>query len=200
MDIQFDQILYMGAHLHIDMINYFPKCKKFIFIDIEPRNEFDDLYDDRLFREDFVPKLINKFTTNNFIITSITKLDNTYHKKFNIQEKPYLNPHLIKAYNYTTNVQIKYYISTNILFNMNDELKNDIHNCNGLYIAGYLPNDYLFTLLNKDIILIGDNKTIYEDIINYNFKNYYLVYRNENDQFIKYYNYNTMKPFIYGKN
>ncbi len=200
MDIQLDQILYMGPHCHVEMINYFPKCKKFIFIDIEPRNEYDDLYDERLFRTDFVPKLIAKFTSNNFIITSILKLDNNYHKKFNIPEKPYLNPHLIKAYNYTTNVQIKYYISTNILFNMNDELKNDIYNCNGIYVAGYMPNDYLLSLLNKEITFIGDNNTIYEQTINYNFKNYYLVYRNDNNQFVKYYSYNTMDQFIYGKN
>lgn len=200
MDIEIDQILYMGAHCHIEMINYFPKCKKFIFIDIEPRNEFDDLYDERLFRTDFVPKLISKFTTNNFIITSIVKLDNNYHKKFNIKDKPYLNPHLIIAYNYTKNIQIKYYISTNILFNMNDQLKNDIYNCNGLYVAGYWPNDYLVTLLNKDITFIGDSNTIYEDKFNFNFKNYYLVYRNENEQFVKYDCYNTMDQFIYGKN
>lgn len=200
MDIQLNQILYMGPSFHLEMINYFPKCKKFIFIDIEPRNEFDDLYDEILFKNNFVPKLISKFTINNFIITNIIKLDNNYHKKFNIEEKPYLNPHLITAYNYTTNVQIKYYISTNILFNMNDQLKNDIYNCNGLYTAGYWPNDYLTTLLNKDVTFIGDNNTIYEEKFNFNFKSYYLLYRNENNQFIKYERYNNMDQFIYGKN
>jgi hypothetical protein len=106
---------------------------------------------------------------------------------------PYVNPHLFIFKN--SDRIIKYYISTNILFNMNKMLEDDIKTSDTLYVAGYAPDVELLKYLNNKINFIGDNETVYfyerdpdeNNIIsnyiegnikldNY-FDNYYLVWR-----------------------
>ena len=36
-----DQILYIGPWFDLKPINIFNKCKKFIYIDLQPRTQFD---------------------------------------------------------------------------------------------------------------------------------------------------------------
>jgi hypothetical protein len=72
---------------------------------------------------------------------------------------PYINPHLFIFRN--ENRIIKYYISTNILFNMNKLLEDDIKTSDTLYVAGYFPNEELLKYFSKKMIFAGDDDTVY---------------------------------------
>lgn len=49
-----NKILYVGADLHITPVTHFPQTKQFIFIDSQPRSEFESTH----------PKFYNGFTDN----------------------------------------------------------------------------------------------------------------------------------------
>lgn len=212
MDEMFLQILYMGAGKHIEVTTYFPNCKKFIFIDILPRNEYDDLFDIRLCHKTFVKDIVTKFLKFNFILIATQDLDEKYYNNtaklyymdsYNTAKLNYMNPYLFEFYNHKTDTLIKYYMSTNILFNMNNILKNDIYNCDCIFNCGYHPNEYLKELLNTNITFVGCNTTCYKtdefNFNNFNFNNYFLIFKNKDELFIKYDKYNNMNEIINAK-
>ncbi len=186
MSSKFNKILYSGAWHHIEVVDYFPNCNEFILIDTQPRSEHDekDYFYDGFYRPTFIDKLVKKCINKGFIHTNTIELEPTY---MNI-DLPYINPHLFIFRN--ENRIIKYYISTNILFNMNKLLEDDIKTSDTLYVAGYFPDEELFKYFNKKMIFVGDDKTVYfskqysEDnniissgLLNDYFNKYYLVCR-----------------------
>ena len=58
------------------------------------------------------------------------------------QKYKFANPTLIIFENKETKQIIKYYISTNIKYNMNELLKKDISESTGLIVQGYIPIIY----------------------------------------------------------
>ncbi len=193
----FKKVLYLGAWDHIEVVNYFPNCNEFVFIDTQPRCEYIDDYPyDRLFKVNFIENIKTKFKQFDFILDNIIELDHNYLRDLKYKY-PYINPHLFIFHSKSINRTIKYYISTNILFNMNEMLEKDIYEADSLYVAGYSPDNELLKyfyspseLLNgiiKKKHFIGDNETIYDrddnTIISINnnlddyFDNYYLVWR-----------------------
>ena len=200
MTSNFKKVLYLGAGAHIEVVNYFPNCNEFVLIDTQPRSEHDekDYFYEGFYRPKFIDRIVNKLTKGSkygFILNEIIELDPNYintiktielqpHNR-NIINIPYINPHLFIFKN--SNRILKYYISTNILFNMNNMLEEDIKSCDTLYVAGYHPDIILLNYINKKINFIGDNNTVYfydydkdENTIisnNIKFDNYYLVWR-----------------------
>ncbi len=197
---KFNKVLYLGAWDHIEVINYFPNCNEFILIDTKPRSEHDEKYYfyKGFYRELFIKIITKKCKKYGFNLDQIIELDTNYINKIkniesndniNINSIPYINPHLLIFKNDSNRI-IKYYISTNILFNMCPMLEKDIYEADSLYVAGYYPDcELLKYFLNKKKNFVGDNKTYYNKdydddynhIININlddyFDNYYLVWR-----------------------
>jgi hypothetical protein len=202
MSNSFKKVLYLGAGNDIEVVNYFPKCNEFILIDTQPRSEHDtkDYFYEGFYRDTFFNRVIKKCEKYGFILNEIIELEPNYIKNIqtietsseymnNISDIPYINPHLLIFKN--KDRTIKYYISTNILFNITPILEDDIKTSDTLYVAGYHPDVELLKYINKKINFVGDDKTIYflepdEDehtIISNNielndyFDNYYLVWR-----------------------
>ncbi len=199
----FKKVLYLGSGDDIEVINHFPNCNEFILIDTQPRSEHDteNCFYDGFYRDNFLKRVISKCKKYGFILDKTIELDQNYINKiqlFELQknyinlsnELPYINPHLLIFKN--GNRLIKYYISTNILFNMFPILEEDIKSCDTLYVAGYHPDVGLLKYITKKLNFVGDDKTVYfykpdkdENTIITNsniklndyFDNYYLVWR-----------------------
>ena len=119
--------------------------KKFIFIDTQPRSEFDSR------------RYYSSYYNNNFLKKLIIKL-----KKLNFDKKeeiifgnseislPYINSTLLTFYNSRSDQVIDYYVSTNILYNMNLQLLEDIKSSHGLIVSSYYPH--------KDLLNYFDNR------------------------------------------
>ena len=193
-----EKILYIGTSLNIDIIEDFSYIKEFVFVDNQPRSKNDRYYySDRDNNKDFINDLISITKKYGFNLDKIFILDESYYKKIlNIKKKIYysffeipvnLNPELYIFENKEKNQIIKYYISTNILYNMNYTLLEDIKDSDALIINEYIPNIKLFDYFDEKMkILIGYINTIFStnnDYINkisFKFTKYYLFNNNDN--------------------
>jgi hypothetical protein len=203
----FKKVLYFGPWDHIEVVNYFPKCNEFILIDTQPRSQHDEknYFYEGFYRDTFLNRVIEKCEKYGFILDNTIELDPNYIKNIQTIETstkymdkdiiPYINPHLFIFKNHSKNDNriIKYYISTNILFNMNQMLEDDIRTSDTLYVAGYFPDIELLKYINKKINFVGDNDTVYfyepdpdenniiiayrDNYISFSEFNYYLVWR-----------------------
>ena len=161
-----NKILYIGTGLHLDPLFHFTKTKEFVFVDVQPRSEFDkpDSFFDGFYRKSFYSNLIKKAKEYNFILEKTEEFDSGYFSNLlsfkqrvywfgRVKETfPYICPTLLIFYNYKTGQKLKYYISTNILYNMNFNLENDIKGCEGLIIAGYHPDKVLLKYISSNPI------------------------------------------------
>jgi hypothetical protein len=193
--LKLNKILYLGTNTHIECINYFPLCNEFIFIDTLPRNEWDGLIeDDNIYNTSFIKIILDKFYSFGFCVNKIIDLYPNY-KPYNVI-KPYINPHLFEFIDKAKKRKIKYYCSTNILYNMTYLLHKDIYESDGLYVAGYEPDKILFNYFKlNDILLkkvfIGDNISNYDnfksiELISEYFNSYYIISRDlETNKYIK---------------
>ena len=133
------KLLYIGAGLHIEPVKHFPQTKNFVFIDSQPRSEFDSSYPKfylKFYRSNFLNELVDSCLYYGFILDSYTFLDKTYYKKI-ISKKWYytsciykipsdINPVMLVFYNRRTQQKLTYYASTNIIFNMSKTLKKSV--------------------------------------------------------------------------
>jgi hypothetical protein len=196
MSNNFKKVLYIGAWDHIEIVDYFPNCDEFILIDTQPRSQWDiNTFCKDLYQKKFIEVLINKFKDYGFILDIEIKLDKNFDDNYH-DNYCYINPHLFlfKSMNTQRVKIIKYYISTNILYNMTQILEQDIMESDTLYVAGYFPDKELLKYIKNKINFVGDDETIYNNyndqdenniIYNFNINNnindyfdsYYLVYR-----------------------
>lgn len=179
MTSKFKKVLYVGAWNHIEVINYFPHCKEFILIDTQPRSDNDekDYFYEGFYREKFIKTITNKCKKYRFVLEQIIELDENYLSHYN--DYPYINPHLF-IFKYK-DIVIKYYISTNILFNMHPMLEKDIYEADTLYNAGYHPDCKLLKYFSLNGIIkkknfVGDNQTCY-----------YIEYEDDDNNIIKFF-------------
>lgn len=196
MSNNFKKVLYIGAWDHIEIVDYFTNCDEFILIDIQPKSQWDiNTFCKDFYQKKFIEVLINKCKDYGFILDIEIKLDNKEDDYHDDDNYCYINPHLFLFKSIDTQRVriIKYYISTNILYNMTPILKEDIMESDTLYVAGYHPDKELLKYIKKKINFVGDDETIYNNYnndetdknsiinntnnINDYFDNYYLVYR-----------------------
>jgi len=213
-----DKILYIGTGCHIEPIIQFPYTKEFIFIDTLPRAEADEIsFSKNLYKTYFIVEVINRFKDYGFTLMEKYSIDNNYHNNiftlfqklyYKIYKKPqYINPHVCIFFNMKTNQTVKYYISTNILYNMNTDLLFDIKNADALLISRYFPDIKLLDFFDKPKILLAYSNTYYKkinNIENSDIKNIlYFLHNNNNNIISKYFskfyyiNYNTSKKTEY---
>jgi hypothetical protein len=202
MSNHFKKVLYLGAWDHIEIVDYFPDCNEFILIDTQPRSQWDiKTFCKDFYQKNFIEELINKCKDYGFILDIEIKLEDNLDDNF-----PYINSHLFVFKNNFNSMiahrtrTIKYYISTNILYNMKPILEQDIIESDTLYVAGYHPDKELLKYIKNKINFVGDNDTVYNNynndetdknsIINNtndhfnHFNHYYLIYR-ESKKLIK---------------
>ena len=188
------KILYVGSSLNIQIVKDFEYVKEFVLIDNQPRSKSDRYYfSNKDYNEQFLEELLKICSQYGFTLNNIFILDENYYKNILILKKHIyysffelpknLNPELYIFENKNTNQNIKYYISTNILYNMNYTLLEDIKDCNTLIINEYIPNVKLLDYFNKMEIFIGYIKTC--------FSTSYICINNLLSKFKKYYLFNN---------
>jgi hypothetical protein len=166
-----DKLLYIGAGLDFSPVIHFSQVREFVFIDTQPRSEFDGhIYDGSLFfdgfyRHKFIDLLVKNAAKFGFELVERIELDSDYHNQILTQEQkdfwgmnfleifPDINPNLLIFLNSSTSQIVKYYISTNIKLNMCERIKMDIAETNGLIIAGYHPDKIILEYISKPIKL-----------------------------------------------
>jgi hypothetical protein len=185
------QFLYFGVWNHFDPIIHFPDCKTFIFIDTQPRTEWDfspNTFDTDVYRRNFINVIKSDLNNLGFNLIEYRCLDYNYIKnisshKFDFDTKksyierkyiqpielnniinsyPFINPHLFVFYNEQNKQTIKYYVSTNIKYTMTNELKSDIESSTVLVCAGFAPDIELLQYIIKPINFYGYTGTVYD--------------------------------------
>ncbi len=196
----FKKILYLGAGEDIEVINIFPNCNEFILIDTKPRSEHDNenYFYEGFYRENFLKIIINKCKKYGFILEQTIELEPKYINKINIIEKdndyntdlnsiPYINPHLLIFNSSSMNNKIiKYYISTNILFNMHPILEKDIYEADTLYISGYHPDCELLKYFYSPIEL-SNGLIKKKNFVGNSYTCYYIDFEDDDNSIIKYF-------------
>jgi hypothetical protein len=150
--------LYIGAGIDIQPILHFPLAQVFICIDSQPFSEYGrgELFDDEMYRYNFIEKLINAYTQIGFILSS----RKIYHKNTNHN----IQPELFIFWNKGTHQHIKYYTSTDILYDLNPELINDIHQTTALIVSRYFPHKILLDYIQPPIEFYGYDTTVWDYI------------------------------------
>jgi hypothetical protein len=164
-------ILYVGAWDDISVINDYPNCVEYIFIDTQPRRESERSieYDEHLYRHHFIENIITKFGKEGFFIKDSYSIDENYYThcmtKTQIENGVplYVNPTVLYFENPISKTFIKYYVSTNIKYNMCNELKNDIGMCDGFITAGCFPNKEYLDYFQKPKIFLAYSGTVYSE-------------------------------------
>jgi hypothetical protein len=194
-----EQLLYLGPWYDFNPIIDF-NAKKYIYIDTQPRSEFDDFtkntFYPEFYKHNFIVELMIKLKSLGFRIIRNKKntycLDNSYYKTLlgftNHETKnlySFINPWLFTFFNSSNGKIIKYYVSTNIKFNMCEELKLDIEESDGLIYSGYAPDKILLNYIIKPINFYGYKDSCYnadefeeeeDNIIKFISKNEYQQY------------------------
>lgn len=163
-----NSLLYIGAGTDTNPLCHFLDVKTFICIDTQPRSEFDsvDNYIHVYSHQDFVNKLILQYEKIGFKLRSEKMLDEEYYKRIlnndqvaiyesEINSFKFINPALLIFENLDSDQMVKYYISTNILSNMNTELVDDIKAISGLIVCGFYPDKSILDYIVKPISFYG---------------------------------------------
>jgi hypothetical protein len=175
MNITCNKILYIGAGLNIQYVQHFPDTKNFVFIDSLPRSKSETLnpkFNPENYKCNFINDLFIICNHYGFQIDSFTNLDKKYHKKIISKFWYYtswiykipidINPIRLVFFNKKTNQKISYYISTNILHNMNKILQHEINTCDGILVSEYYPENEILRYFVKPMIFFGYTNTSYQ--------------------------------------
>jgi hypothetical protein len=171
-----NKILYIGSGLHLEPLKQFKSTKEFVFVDVQPRSEFDssDSFNEEFYRGKFYPELIKLASEYGFMLEKSEELDPEYFVNIlNLNQRikwlglvketfPNICPTLLIFFNPVTGQKLKYYISTNILYNMCWDLKNDIMSVDGLIISGYHPDKKILEYITYPINLYCYDNTAYK--------------------------------------
>lgn len=166
------KVLYIGAKLKIDYIYDFPNASEFVFVDTLPRSSWDHKkFVTKLYDNIFINSLNANLRMHGFTLTSQTEIDPNYYKKImtcnqrlftRSQNVKYINPCLLIYVNEKKNKTIRYYISTNIQYNMNKLLKFDIESADTLMISSYVPSNILMNYFDYPKKLVGYSHTCFK--------------------------------------
>ena len=162
------KILYVGSGEDTGPIIDFDSATEFIYVDIMPRNVDSDSipYNDK-YCHGFIDKITDKFKDLGFRLTETRILDDKYHEKVLsywqiIRGVPkYFNPTVFIFENEEKTRKIKYYVSTNIEYNMCDELSEDIASSDSIAVIGYSPKTLIFDHFKNKKTFIAYSGTCY---------------------------------------
>ena len=156
----FKKVLYFGAWDDITFLDTFPDTNDFVLVDTQPRSEWDTKdINVKYYRDNFVKEITDSFKTRNYFLKNIEQTE-SYYKNFSFFKKPeYIDPHLFIFKN--GKKTIKYYISTNIIYNEIPELIKDINTSDTLYIKGYIPVSRILEYFKAPKKFVGNKNSIY---------------------------------------
>lgn len=168
------KLLYFGPLYDFYPVYTFQHIKEFVYVDTFPRGPWDETnsFNKKYYDTDFLTELKHKCYQLDFKLIEDINLDQTYKEKIlsPLQKIYYylfslpknINPRLLIFYCEETDQTIKYYISTNIHYNMNSNLIQDISESNALLVSYFIPSLKLLDYFDKDKpkIFLGytDNK------------------------------------------
>ena len=162
------KILDVGARYDTAPIIDFANAKEFIYVEIMPRNaDRDSIPYNDLYCKRFIDEITDKFKDLGFRLTETRILDDKYHEKVLsywqiIRGVPkYFNPTVLVFENEEKTRKIKYYVSTNIEYNMCDELSEDIASSDSIAVIGYSPNTLIFDHFKNKKTFIAYSGTRY---------------------------------------
>ena len=197
------KILYIGAKLKVDYIYEFPNTKEFVFVDTLPRSSWDHTkFTSKLYDNIFINALNMNLRMHGFTLTKQIEIDPNYYKKImtcnqrlftRFQNIKYINPCLLIYVNEKTNKIIRYYISTNIEYNMNRILKFDIETADTLLVSSYVPSLCLMNYFDGPKKLVAYSQTCFkpsvyprgeETIIDFLKQNYDVAYKYFSEYFL----------------
>ena len=151
-------LVYIGAWSDFSVVRVFPSTQKFIFVDTQPRNEFDDDYPikDSLYeRPYFLQQIFDAAEIEGFELIS-KKVLKVYSKN------KLKNPTLYKFK--SNNQEIDYYVSSNFRKDNLPTLNKEINKCDGIIISGYYPHYDLLKLMKSNINIYLMSGTYYSKI------------------------------------
>ena len=151
--------LYVGAGIDTQPLLHFPLAQVFICIDSQPFSEYgrSSVFDDELYRYDFIEQLIGAYAQIGYILSS-RKIYNNKNNNHIIQ------PELFIFWNKETHQHIKYYTSTDILYDLNPELIYDIQQTTALIVSRYFPHKILLDYILQPINFYGYDNTVWDYI------------------------------------
>ena len=156
----FKKVLYFGAWDDITFLDTFPDTNDFVLVDTQPRSEWDTKdINVEYYRDNFVKEITDSFKTKDYFLKNIEQTE-SYYKNFSFFKKPeYIDPHLFIFKN--GKKTIKYYISTNIIYNEIPELIKDISSADTLYLKGYFPEPRILEYFKAPKKFVGHSNSCY---------------------------------------
>lgn len=193
-------LLYIGAWSDFSVVKFFPTTNKFIFVDTQPRNEFDDDYpvEESLFeRPYFLQQIFQAAEIEGFELVSKkvlkvyseNKLKNPTLYKFKSKADANSDADVENEAKYQ---EIDYYVSSNFRKDELTELNKEIKKCDGIIVSGYFPHSDLFKMFDNNINIYLMSGTYYSrsdfnetgedenNIINYLYDNENLTNKSNN--------------------
>lgn len=168
------KLLYVGSSLNLKILDDFTDISTYIFIDTLPRsNKNTFYYSDREYDVKFFVNLIKACKRFGFYVLNIKELDPDYYKKiFNLKktlyysffDKPlHINPTLITFINIKNQKELRYYISTNIQYYINDSIRKDIIETDIIIINETIPHENILQYFVEPKIFIGYINTCFSN-------------------------------------
>lgn len=151
------KILYVNGGVDFDPIDVFDAATEYIYVDTMPRAEKDGYYlKSRLYRGQFIDQVIVNMLKRGFVLASIVVLNADYTWKIaSIRQKlkhgigklmgvrslelQQVNPTKYTFVNRAFNKKVKYYMNTNVKYNMDAELHHDIMYSDAVVVSGSVP-------------------------------------------------------------
>ena len=161
----FRKVLYFGAWEDTTFLDAFPDTNNFVLVDTQPRSEWDTKeINVKYYRDNFVKEITDSFKTKDYFLKNIEQTE-SYYKNFSFFKKPeYIDPHLFVFKN--GKKTIKYYISTNVVYNEIPELIKDISSADTLYLKGYFPEPRILEYFKAPKKFVGNSNSCYHYNIN----------------------------------
>jgi len=176
------QVLYMGPWFDTEYLKYFNKDTTFILIDTQPRSQWDYTLNDlcminqySIDKDEYIKNLLIRYNEHKFIpiryyhfmegYTISTIKENKRTEYLKTKHTNFIDPTLIVFEHIETKQIIKYYLSTNIKYNMISELQQDIYDCDTLYVKGYYPTKIMLDYISNNMTYFygGNNSCFYID-------------------------------------
>ena len=158
--------LYIGCGTDFEPTEHLRNVRKFIFIDSQPLTSHGDLY------QAFTPQDKFEFYNKNYMNEFMNASTNAGFQKISIDG---IYPHVYK--NYNTNQEVYHYYSLCfpiISFKNNPTASQDeilkliyqIKQVTHLIVRGYSPNYIIFRYIQKPVIFVAYDDTVYLENLN----------------------------------
>jgi hypothetical protein len=199
------KVVYFGSLHDFYPVYTFEHIKEFVYVDTFPRGpstakekfkkknydiSFIREIQESLFDIDFhLKEIIN--LDEKYIENTFTNFEKIYYRIFKLPKN--LNPKLFIFYSEETKQTVKYYTSTNFMYNMNERLMKDISESHALLVSSFIPNIKLLEYfdINYPKIFLGYTSNKYNAPRNKNIKSHdynllHYLHNTDNNYFTSY--------------